>query len=213
MHACQKRYLSSQHIYHTLFGHLSWPTVTRVSSHQLGWRLHEGDDFHPQENIDKMANGEPLTDQVSPSGGVSAADTECQSFTEPLFCHVNDGGDSTDRTQQVSQRCYIWADGKSSRHKDLSSEPKLLCSFEGFTAACFNLYLFSFLLTVKLKRGDLQMVRWSAANVRMLAVKLAAVCFQLCLMINLSLCGRITGTVVASARFKYAQHGSLRMYS
>lgn len=146
MHACQKRYLSSQHIYHTLFGHLSWPTVTCVSSHQLGWRLHEGDDFHPQENIDKMANGEPLTDQVSPRGGVSAADTECQSFTEPLFCHVNDGGDSTDRTQQVSQRCYIWADGKSSRHKDL-------CSFEGFTAACFNLYLFSFLLTVKLKRG------------------------------------------------------------
>ncbi|XP_056888739.1 probable gluconokinase [Takifugu flavidus] len=32
-------------------------------SEKLGWRLHEGDDFHPQENIDKMSKGEPLTDQ------------------------------------------------------------------------------------------------------------------------------------------------------
>ncbi|TWW60516.1 hypothetical protein D4764_05G0006060 [Takifugu flavidus] len=31
---------------------------------ELGWRLHEGDDFHPQENIDKMSKGEPLTDQT-----------------------------------------------------------------------------------------------------------------------------------------------------
>uniref|UniRef100_A0A8C6TFT4 Gluconokinase n=1 Tax=Neogobius melanostomus TaxID=47308 RepID=A0A8C6TFT4_9GOBI len=30
---------------------------------QLGWPLYEGDDFHPQENIDKMTRGEPLTDQ------------------------------------------------------------------------------------------------------------------------------------------------------
>ncbi|KAL4630122.1 putative gluconokinase [Arapaima gigas] len=30
---------------------------------QLGWRLHEGDDHHPWENIEKMARGEPLTDQ------------------------------------------------------------------------------------------------------------------------------------------------------
>nr|XP_020509198.1 probable gluconokinase [Labrus bergylta]XP_020509199.1 probable gluconokinase [Labrus bergylta]XP_020509200.1 probable gluconokinase [Labrus bergylta] len=32
-------------------------------SEKLGWPLHEGDNFHPQENIDKMARGEPLTDQ------------------------------------------------------------------------------------------------------------------------------------------------------
>uniref|UniRef100_UPI0037E898CA probable gluconokinase n=1 Tax=Semicossyphus pulcher TaxID=241346 RepID=UPI0037E898CA len=32
-------------------------------SEKLGWPLHEGDDFHPQKNIDKMARGEPLTDQ------------------------------------------------------------------------------------------------------------------------------------------------------
>lgn len=57
-----------EHIYHTICGHFSWPAVTRISSHQLGWRLHEGDDFHPQENIDKMANGEPLTDQVGTGG-------------------------------------------------------------------------------------------------------------------------------------------------
>lgn len=32
-------------------------------SEKLGWPLHEGDDFHPQGNIEKMARGEPLTDQ------------------------------------------------------------------------------------------------------------------------------------------------------
>lgn len=32
-------------------------------SEKLGWPLHEGDDFHPQANIDKMSRGEPLTDQ------------------------------------------------------------------------------------------------------------------------------------------------------
>ncbi|KAM7018216.1 putative gluconokinase [Tautogolabrus adspersus] len=32
-------------------------------SEKLGWPVHEGDEFHPQENIDKMARGEPLTDQ------------------------------------------------------------------------------------------------------------------------------------------------------
>lgn len=151
------------------------------------------------------------------AGGVSAAYTKCQSFREPFFsCRVNYSGDSTDRTQQVSHRGCVWADGKSSRHKYPSSEPRLLCSVDGFTAACFNLYLFSFLLTVKHKggggRGGLQTVSWSTAKVCMLAVKLAAVCVQSCLMINLSLCGRITGTVLAKAlaRFKYA--GSLGTY-
>uniref|UniRef100_A0A3Q2UQ84 Gluconokinase n=1 Tax=Fundulus heteroclitus TaxID=8078 RepID=A0A3Q2UQ84_FUNHE len=32
-------------------------------SGKLGWPFYEGDDFHPQENIEKMARGEPLTDQ------------------------------------------------------------------------------------------------------------------------------------------------------
>ncbi|XP_062237798.1 probable gluconokinase [Platichthys flesus] len=32
-------------------------------SEKLGWILHEGDDFHPQENVEKMAQGEPLTDE------------------------------------------------------------------------------------------------------------------------------------------------------
>ncbi|XP_070690621.1 probable gluconokinase [Pempheris klunzingeri] len=32
-------------------------------SQKLGWPLHEGDNFHPPENIEKMARGEPLTDQ------------------------------------------------------------------------------------------------------------------------------------------------------
>ncbi|XP_053725984.1 probable gluconokinase [Synchiropus splendidus] len=32
-------------------------------SEKLGWRLYEGDDFHPQENIDKMTRGVRLTDE------------------------------------------------------------------------------------------------------------------------------------------------------
>uniref|UniRef100_A0A087YLT8 Gluconokinase n=1 Tax=Poecilia formosa TaxID=48698 RepID=A0A087YLT8_POEFO len=32
-------------------------------SERLGWPFYEGDNFHPQENIEKMARGEPLTDQ------------------------------------------------------------------------------------------------------------------------------------------------------
>ncbi|AWP07234.1 putative gluconokinase-like isoform 3 [Scophthalmus maximus] len=34
-----------------------------VLSEKLGWTLHEGDNFHPQENVEKMARGEPLTDE------------------------------------------------------------------------------------------------------------------------------------------------------
>uniref|UniRef100_A0A8C9RDG8 Gluconokinase n=1 Tax=Scleropages formosus TaxID=113540 RepID=A0A8C9RDG8_SCLFO len=30
---------------------------------ELGWTLYEGDDYHSKESIDKMARGEPLTDQ------------------------------------------------------------------------------------------------------------------------------------------------------
>lgn len=92
-----------EHIYNVRFGH-TWLTV---SSLQLGWRLHEGDDFHPQENIDKMAKGEPLTDQVC----VSVI------YRTICFCHVNYCLDATDRTQQVPQGGFIWADGKSSRQE------------------------------------------------------------------------------------------------
>ncbi|XP_034548915.1 probable gluconokinase [Notolabrus celidotus] len=38
-------------------------TFGAVLSEKLGWPLYEGDNFHPQENIDKMALGKPLTDQ------------------------------------------------------------------------------------------------------------------------------------------------------
>ncbi|KAM9391890.1 putative gluconokinase isoform 1-T2 [Pholidichthys leucotaenia] len=38
-------------------------TLGILLSEKLGWPLYEGDNFHPQENIEKMACGEPLTDQ------------------------------------------------------------------------------------------------------------------------------------------------------
>ncbi|GAA1166331.1 gluconokinase [Ornithinimicrobium humiphilum] len=38
-------------------------TVAQALRQRLGWELAEGDDFHPQANIDKMASGRPLMDE------------------------------------------------------------------------------------------------------------------------------------------------------
>ncbi len=38
-------------------------TVAGILAGQLGWDLEEGDDLHPQENIDKMSAGHPLNDE------------------------------------------------------------------------------------------------------------------------------------------------------
>lgn len=38
-------------------------TLGACLSEKLGWPLHEGDNFHPPQNIEKMARGEPLTDE------------------------------------------------------------------------------------------------------------------------------------------------------
>ncbi len=37
-------------------------TVAQLLADKLGWDLQEGDDLHPQANVDKMASGVPLTD-------------------------------------------------------------------------------------------------------------------------------------------------------
>jgi gluconokinase len=37
-------------------------TVGRALARRLQWPFHEGDEFHPQENVRKMAKDEPLTD-------------------------------------------------------------------------------------------------------------------------------------------------------
>jgi gluconokinase len=38
-------------------------TVGAMLAGRLGWTYAEADDFHPQSNVDKMAAGEPLTDE------------------------------------------------------------------------------------------------------------------------------------------------------
>src|SRR5437660_1200712 len=38
-------------------------TIGQLLAKELGWKFLEGDDFHPQANIDKMRSGEPLTDE------------------------------------------------------------------------------------------------------------------------------------------------------
>lgn len=37
-------------------------TIGQEVAQALGWPFAEGDDYHPQENVDKMADGMPLTD-------------------------------------------------------------------------------------------------------------------------------------------------------
>ena len=37
-------------------------TIGEALANALGWPFVEGDDFHPQANVDKMARGEPLDD-------------------------------------------------------------------------------------------------------------------------------------------------------
>ena len=37
-------------------------TIGELVAKELGWRLVEGDDFHPRENVAKMAAGTPLED-------------------------------------------------------------------------------------------------------------------------------------------------------
>ena len=38
-------------------------TVGGMLAGAMGWDLQEGDDLHPQANIDKMATGHPLNDE------------------------------------------------------------------------------------------------------------------------------------------------------
>lgn len=38
-------------------------TVGRAIADRLGWDFAEGDDYHPQANVDKMASGYPLVDE------------------------------------------------------------------------------------------------------------------------------------------------------
>ena len=38
-------------------------TVATLLADRLGWDLAEGDDLHPAANVDKMAAGQPLTDE------------------------------------------------------------------------------------------------------------------------------------------------------
>src|SRR5436305_12569120 len=38
-------------------------TIGKLLARDLGWRFLEADDFHPAANIEKMRNGQPLTDE------------------------------------------------------------------------------------------------------------------------------------------------------
>ncbi len=43
-------------------------SVGEALAKELGWDFYDADDFHPPENVAKMANGIPLTIQIAPPG-------------------------------------------------------------------------------------------------------------------------------------------------
>ncbi|HUE41859.1 MAG TPA: gluconokinase [Chthoniobacterales bacterium] len=38
-------------------------TIGKLLAGELGWKFYDADDFHPKANIEKMRNGQPLTDE------------------------------------------------------------------------------------------------------------------------------------------------------
>jgi gluconokinase len=38
-------------------------TIGQQLADQLGWPFYDGDDFHPAANVEKMRQGQPLTDE------------------------------------------------------------------------------------------------------------------------------------------------------
>lgn len=38
-------------------------TVGKLLSQEMGWQFYDADDFHPRSNVEKMRNGQPLTDE------------------------------------------------------------------------------------------------------------------------------------------------------
>jgi gluconokinase len=38
-------------------------TVGKLLARRLGWSFHDGDDYHPASNVEKMSRGVPLTDE------------------------------------------------------------------------------------------------------------------------------------------------------
>lgn len=38
-------------------------TVGKLLANRLGWSFHDGDDYHPPANVEKMSRGIPLTDE------------------------------------------------------------------------------------------------------------------------------------------------------
>jgi gluconokinase len=135
-------------------------TLGEAIAARLHWRFQEGDDLHPQANVEKMSRGEPLTDEDrwpwldaigqwldQRAGAGESAVLTCSALRRPyrerlrdgrpgvLFCHVvADEATLRDRMEQ-RQGHYMPASLLSSQLAALEplgdDEPGVVVSAEG----------------------------------------------------------------------------------
>lgn len=76
---------------------------------RLGWAFHDGDDFHPQANVRKMAAGQPLTDEDRWPW--------LAAIREAIEAHERDGTDAIFACSALKEdyRRYLLANAPSAR--------------------------------------------------------------------------------------------------
>jgi gluconokinase len=91
----------------------------RLAAH-LGWAFHDGDDFHPEANVRKMAAGEPLTDEDRRPW--------LAAIRELIEAHELEGRDAIVACSALKEayRRYLLADAPTTRIVYLRGTPSLI---------------------------------------------------------------------------------------
>jgi carbohydrate kinase (thermoresistant glucokinase family) len=87
---------------------------------RLGWAFHDGDDFHPQVNVAKMAAGQPLTDEDRRPW--------LAAIRERIEAHERQGSDAIFACSALREeyRSYLLAGAPSARIVYLRGSPSLI---------------------------------------------------------------------------------------
>jgi gluconokinase len=114
-------------------------TVGELLAQELGWSFHDADTFHPAENIEKMANGIPLTDSdrapwlaalhflISTSLMENRpAVLACSALKESYRQHLLEGNDGVQLVYLKGSYELLWS--RLSLRKDHYMKPQMLQS-------------------------------------------------------------------------------------